>query len=65
MDGIENLVDFAWNWLRVLGRTESPQINQGVGHQFHAIVPTLQVPKPQQQPFEFVHPRERPLHSLP
>ena len=35
-------------WLRVLGRAESPHIDQGIGHQLHAIVPTLLVLEPQQ-----------------
>jgi len=53
------------NWLRVLGRTESPQIDQRVGHEFHTVMPTLLVLKPQQQPLEFIFPRKRPLHSVP
>jgi hypothetical protein len=36
------------NWLRVLGATEMPHINHGVGHQFHRIVPTLDALKPHQ-----------------
>jgi hypothetical protein len=34
------------NWLRVLGRTESSQIDQRVGHEFHAVMPTLLVFNP-------------------
>jgi hypothetical protein len=52
-------------WLQVLGCAEPPQIDQRVGHQLHPIVPTLEVLEPQQQPLEFVLPRERPLDSLP
>ena len=42
------LEDQPTNWLRVLGAAEMPHINHGVGHQFHTIVPTLDVLKPQQ-----------------
>ena len=31
------------NWLQVLGITEMPQIDQGVGHQFHPVVALLDV----------------------
>ncbi len=40
-------------WLRVLGAAEPSYIDPGVGHQLHAIVPTLLVLEPQQQPLEF------------
>ena len=30
-----------YNWLRVLDTAESSQIDQCVGHQFHAIMPLL------------------------
>ena len=44
-DGL--MVYFGWpqaqNWLRVLGATETPQIDQGVSHQLHPIVPLLDV----------------------
>ena len=53
------------NWLRVLDTTEPPHIDQGVGHQLHAVVPMLDALKAQQQPFEFVLPRKRPLHAIP
>ena len=38
--------DFDWNyvrinWLRVLDTAESSQVDQCVGHQFHAIMPLL------------------------
>jgi hypothetical protein len=39
---------FLIKWLRVLGRTEPPQIDQGVGHQLHSVVPMLDTLKPQQ-----------------
>ena len=42
-----------------------PHIDQGVGHQLHAVVALLDVLKPQQQPLEFVLPRERPLDPIP
>ncbi len=51
--------------LQVLGRAEPPHINERVGHQFHAIVPTLDVLKSQQQPLECVLPRKRLLHAIP
>jgi hypothetical protein len=50
------------NWLRVLGYTKSPQIDQHVGHQFHAIMPTLLLLKPQQPPLgvrRLLEPRTR------
>jgi hypothetical protein len=42
-----------------------PQINQGVGHQFHPVVALLDVLETEEQPFEFVLPRKRPLDSIP
>jgi hypothetical protein len=36
------------NWLRVLGAAEMPDIDQGVRHQLHAVVPTLEMLKPHQ-----------------
>ena len=56
---------FPMRWLRVLGHAETPQIDERVGHQLHAIVPTLMVLETQQQPLEFVLPRKRPLDALP
>ena len=53
------------NWLQVLGTTETPQIDQGVGHQFHPVVALLDVLETQQQPLAFVLPRKRPLDALP
>ena len=37
---------FASNWLRVLGTAERSQIDQGVRHQLHAIVPLLDALEP-------------------
>ena len=53
------------NWLQVLGTTETPQIDQGVRHQFHPVVALLDVLETQQQPLAFVLPRKRPLDTLP
>jgi hypothetical protein len=51
------------SWLQVSGTAERPQIDQGIGHQFHAVVPLLFELKAQQQPLEFVFPREGPFHA--
>src|SRR5262245_61082885 len=56
---------YAYNWLQVLGTTETPQIDQGVGHQFHPVVALLDVLETEEQPLEFVRPRKRPLDALP
>jgi hypothetical protein len=53
------------NWLQVLGYAEPPHIDERVGHQLHAIVPTLMVLEPQQQPLKFVLPGKRPLDTIP
>ena len=53
------------NWLRVLGAAELPHIDQGVCHQFHAKMPLLDVFKPQEEPLEFILPRECPIHTSP
>jgi hypothetical protein len=53
------------NWLQVLGTTKTPQIDQGVGHQFHPVVALLNVLEPEEQPLAFVLPRKRPLDALP
>jgi hypothetical protein len=53
------------NWLQVLGTTETPDIDQGVRHQFHPVVTLLDVLETEEQPLEFVLPRKRPLYSLP
>jgi NADH dehydrogenase/NADH:ubiquinone oxidoreductase subunit G len=50
--------------LRVLCRTKPPQIDKGVGHQLHSVVPTLQVLESQQQPLELVFPGKRPVHTI-
>jgi len=52
-------------WLRVLGPTETPHIDQGVGHQLHAVVALLDVFETEQQPLEFILPCKRPLHAIP
>ena len=53
------------NRLQVLSGAEPPQIDECVCHQFHGVVPTLLVLKPQQQPLEFVFPGKHSLHSVP
>jgi hypothetical protein len=66
------VVSIAWDitnklmgvsWLRILGAAKRSQINQRVGHQFHAIVPRLFELKAQQQPLELVFPCKGPLHA--
>src|SRR5271165_2884445 len=52
-----------YRWLRVSGTTEMPQIDQCVGHQFHTVVSLLFELEAQQQPLEFIFPREGPLHA--
>jgi len=52
-----------FNRLRVSGTTKMPQVDQRICHQLHAIVPLLDELEPQQQPFEFILPREGPLHA--
>lgn len=54
-----------YNWLQVLGTTETPHIDQGVRQQFHPVVALLDVLETKQQPFAFVLPRERPPDALP
>src|SRR5271157_3978012 len=54
---------FKHNRLRVSGTTKMPQVDQRICHQLHAIVPLLDELEPQQQPFEFILPREGPLHA--
>ncbi len=49
----------------VLGTTETPHIDHGVGHQLHPVVPMLEVLKTEQQPLEFVLPRKRPFYPIP
>jgi hypothetical protein len=53
------------NWLRVLGTTERPQVDQGIGHHLHPIVPLLNALKPQEEPLELVFPRKGPLDPHP
>ena len=52
-------------WLRVLGTTEMPHIDQRIRHQFHPVVALLDVLETEQQPLEFVLPRKGPLDALP
>ena len=59
------MLKYSVNWLQVLGTTETPHIDQGVCHQFHPVVALLDVLETEQQPFEFVLPRKRPLDALP
>ena len=54
-----------FNWLQVLGTTETPHIDQGVRHQFHPVVTLLDVLETEKQALEFVLPRKRPLDALP
>jgi hypothetical protein len=56
---------FSSNWLRVSGTTKMPQVDKRICHQLHAIVPLLDELEPQQQAFEFILPREGPLHAQP
>ena len=56
--------DYESNWLRLLGSTKTPQIDQGVGHQLHAVVAPLDALETQQQSLEFVLPRKRPFHAI-
>jgi hypothetical protein len=49
------------NWLQVLGTAERSQVDQGIRHQFQAVVPLLDGFKSEQQPFELVFPRKGPL----
>lgn len=53
------------SWLRVSGTAKMPQIDQSVRHQLHTVVTLLFELKAQQKPFEFVFPREGPLHAEP
>jgi hypothetical protein len=53
----------AYSWLRVSGTTERSQIDQRVRHQLHTVVPLLFELKAQQQPLEFILPRENPLYA--
>jgi hypothetical protein len=54
---------FPDSWLRVSGTTKTPQIDHGVGHQLHAVMALLFELEAQQQPFEFILPREGSLHA--
>jgi hypothetical protein len=49
------------NWLQVLGTAERSQVDQGLRHHLHAIVPLLDAFKAEQPPLELVLPRKGPL----
>src|SRR5215510_7504970 len=51
------------NWLRVLGTTELPDIDQDVRQQFHAKVSLLQVFKTKPQPLALVLPCKSPIDT--
>ena len=40
-----------------------PEIDHGVGHQLHTVMALLFELEAQQQPFEFILPREGPFHA--
>jgi hypothetical protein len=50
-------------WLQVLGTAECSQVDQGVRHHLHALVPLLDAFKAEQHPLECVFPRKRPLDA--
>jgi hypothetical protein len=54
---------YTLSWLRVSGTAKRPEIDQCERHQFHAVVPLLFELKAQQNPLEFVLPREGALHA--
>jgi hypothetical protein len=56
--------NFTYSWLQVSGTTEMPQIDQGVRHQLHTVMALLFELKAQQQPFEFILPRERVVSQI-
>jgi hypothetical protein len=60
-DAVQTMI--AFSWLRVSSITKMPQIDHGVGHQLHTVMALLFELKAQQQPFEFILPREGPLHA--
>jgi hypothetical protein len=53
------------NWLRVLGTTELPHIDQGIRQQFHAKMSLLPVFETQEEPLEFILPGECPIDTRP
>jgi transposase len=57
------MLDYPCSWLRVSGTTKMPQIDHSVRHQLHTVMALLFELKAQQQPFEFILPREGPLHA--
>jgi hypothetical protein len=58
-------LSFSLNWLRVLGTTELPHIDQGVRHQFHAKMSLLNMFKTQEEPLELIFPSECPINASP
>jgi hypothetical protein len=55
----------SYNWLRVSGTAERSQIDQGVRHQLHAIVPLLDALESQQEPLELIFPGKGPFDTHP
>src|SRR5437016_13996227 len=53
------------NWLQVLDTAERSQVDQGICHQLHPIVPLLDAFKSEQQPLELVFPRKGALDTHP
>ena len=49
--------------MQVLGTAERSQVDQGIRHQLHAVVPLLDVFKSEQQPFKLIFPRKGPLDT--
>jgi hypothetical protein len=63
--GVDEVGALGVNWLRVLYTAEPPQIEERVGHQLHAVVPTLMGLEAQQQALQFVLPCKGPFDALP
>jgi hypothetical protein len=62
---VNSVYGFTFNWLQVLGPTERSQVDQGIGHQLHPIVPLLNTLKPQEEPLELVFPGKGPFDTHP
>jgi hypothetical protein len=60
---LQRVAGIRFSWLRVSGTAKMPQIDQGASHQLHAVMSLLLELETQQQPFEFILPREGPLHA--
>ena len=61
---LQRVAGIRFSWLRVSGTAKMPQIDQGASHQLHAVMSLLlELETQQQQPFEFILPREGPLHA--